>query len=176
MFSEHWVSTPAVDLMSPEGTYLRAYTEADHIADFNADRAEGSYPGFANAARDRSYDWGGTGLPAKGFVTNWVPEFTAAPDGSATAVVCYAGGVSLDGSFPDNYTIFKRTITFQRKGVAPPAHQKGPARAPLVSVFGDWYTSKFTTHPFMDPDCATNPPPVDKSPVSTPGWSDTPGV
>jgi len=175
-FSEHWVSTPAVDLMSPEGTYLRAYTEADHIADFNVDGADGSYPGFAKAARDSGYHWLHTGLPATGFQTNWVHDLTLSPDGSATAVVCYAGEVSLDGSFPDNYTIFKRTITFQRVGVAPPANQKGPGRAPLVSVFGDWYTSKFTTHPFMDPDCATNPPPVDKSPVSTPGWPNTPGV
>ncbi|KQH79218.1 hypothetical protein AO501_14205 [Mycobacterium gordonae] len=177
MFSEHWATTPAVDLMSPEGTYLRAYIEADHVADYNVDRADGSYPGFAKAARDRSYHWTGTGFPAKGFHTNWVHELTAAPDGSATAVVCYAGEVSVSGSFPDNYGIFKRTLTFQRVGQAPPANQKGPARAPLVSVFGDWYTSTFTTqYPLMDPDCATDPPPVDKSPVSTPGWPDTPGV
>ncbi|MDP7705223.1 hypothetical protein [Mycobacterium sp. TY815] len=176
-FSEHWVSTPAVDLMSPEGTYLRAYTEADHIADFNVDGADGSYPGFAKAARDSGYHWLHTGLPATGFQTNWVHDLTLSPDGSATAVVCYAGEVSLDGSFPDNYTIFKRTITFQRVGVAPPANQKGPGRAPLVSVFGDWYTSKFDTlYPVMDPDCATNPPPIDKGPVSTPGWPNTPGV
>lgn len=78
------------------------------------------------------------------------------------------------GSFPDHYNIYKRTITYQWIGVAPPANQKGRARAPLVSVFGDRYTNKFTTHPFMDPDCATNPPPIDKSPVSTPGWPDPP--
>ena len=102
MFSEHWATTPAVDLMSPEGTYLRAYIEADHVADYNVDRADGSYPGFAKAARDRSYHWTGTGFPAKGFHTNWVHELTANPDGSATAVVCYAGEVSVSDSFPDN--------------------------------------------------------------------------
>ncbi|MBX9642177.1 MAG: hypothetical protein K2X97_21400 [Mycobacteriaceae bacterium] len=177
MFSEHWLATPAVDLMSPEGTYLRAFTEADHVADFNPERAKGSYPGFVQAVRDHSYDWSGTGLPAKGFHTNWVRELKVAPDGSAVAVVCYAGGVTINGSFPENYNFFKQVITFQRAGVSPPANQKGPARAPLSSVFGGWYTSNFdTSYPPMDPDCATNPPPVDKSPVSTPGWPETPGV
>lgn len=173
LYAEHWVVTPAVDLMSSEGTYIRAYTEANHVADDNVDRAEGSYPGFAKAARDRSYDWLGTGLPAKGFYTNWVLNFAVAPDGSATATVCYAGEVSLNGSFPDNYGIFKRTITFQRTGVAPPSNQKGPARAPVASVFGDWYTSKFLSmYPPWDPECAADPPPVDKGPVSSPGWPD----
>ncbi|OBK30549.1 hypothetical protein A5634_15870 [Mycobacterium asiaticum] len=176
-FSEHWVATPAVDLMSPEGTYIRAYAEADRVADYNVGRAEGSYPGFAKAARDRRHHWLGTGFPAKGFSTNWVHDFKAGPEGSATAVVCYAGEVSLSGSLPDNYGILKRAIEFQRVGAAPPASQKGVARAPLVSVFGDWYTSKFNTlYPVMDPECATDPPPVDKGPVSTPGWPDQPGV
>lgn len=176
LFSEHWVATPAVDLMSPEGTYLRAYTEADHVADFNFGRADGSYPGFATAAQDHHYR-AGWGQSAEGFFTNWVHDLSLASDGSATAVVCYAGNVAVSGSFPDNYSFFKRTVTFQRVGVSPPANQKGPARAPLVSVFGDWYTSKFELGgPGMDPDCATNPPPIDKSPVSTPGWPDHPGV
>ncbi|WP_155769325.1 hypothetical protein [Mycobacterium asiaticum] len=163
--------------MSPEGTYIRAYIEADQVANFNVDRAKGSYLGFAGAARDSGYDWVGTGFPAKGFHTNWVREFRVAPDGSATAVVCFAGEVSVSGDFPDNYNIFKRTMVFQRVGSSPPVNQKGPARAPLVSVFGDWYTSNFITrYPLMDPDCATDPPPVDKSPVSTPGWPDQLGV
>jgi hypothetical protein len=176
LFSEHWITTPAVDLMSPEGTYLRAYIEADHVASNNVGRAEGSYPGFAKAARD-PHHWMGTELPAKGFFTNWVHELTLAPDGSATAAVCSAGQVTVSGSFPDNYSIFKDTLTFQRVGVSPPANQKGAARAPLVSVFGDWYTSKSEWgRPLMDPECASNPPPVDKGPVSTPGWPDHPGV
>ncbi|TDK97685.1 hypothetical protein EI067_11650 [Mycobacterium paragordonae] len=173
-FSEHWFATPAVDLMSAEGTYIRAYIEGDHVASNNVDRADGSYPGFATAAHDRSFNWLGTGLPSKGFFTNWVHELTLAPDGSAVAVVCYAGAVDVE--FPNDYGIFKRTITFQRAGAAPPADQKGTARAPLVSVFGNWYTSNFETGPFMDPDCATNPPPVDKSPVPTPGWPDHPAM
>jgi hypothetical protein len=177
MFSEHWVATPAVDLMSREGTYLRAFTEADHVADFNTETAKGSYPGFARAVPHHSYDWAGTGFPAKGFHTNWVRELTVADDGSAVAVVCYAAGVTINGSFPDNYSFFKQVITFQRTGAPPPVNQKGPARAPLVSVFGDWHTTEFNKkYPPMDPDCATNPPPVDKSPVSTPGWPATPEV
>lgn len=176
-FSEHWVSTPAVDLMSPEGTYIRAYIEGDHIADFNRGKAEGSYPGFAKAAEDRGgYPFTGTGLISTGFHTNWVHEFDSVPDGSATAVVCYAANVTLNGTFPKNYTIFKRTFVFQRVGVAPPKNQRGPGRAPLVSVFGDWYTTSFKTHPFMDPECVADAIPVDKSPGATPGWPDAPPV
>src|SRR5215813_6110601 len=45
-YVDHWVSTPAIDLMSPDGTFIRAFAEADDVRIFNIDGKKGSYPGF----------------------------------------------------------------------------------------------------------------------------------
>lgn len=170
-YSDHWVQTPAVDLMSPEGTYIRAYVEGYDVAIFNIDKAAGSYPGYAKANHTNNIGLG-SGAEAIGYNTRWILGFAVHQDNSVTAEVCYSGSVTASGE--DSPGSSKLTLKFQRVGASPPANQRGTARAPLTSVFGDWYTTYYGLNsPDAKPDptpCMESMPPIDKSPVSTPGW------
>lgn len=174
-YSDHWIATPAVDLMSSDGTYIRAYAEADMLRIFTPHGSEGSYPGFAEANHYRNRSVGGGNLPAIGWAVYWVVAFTPQPDNSVTATICSFNSITPQGPLAAGDGLIK-TLKYQRRGTPPPAHQKGPARAPAVSVFGDWYTTVYGSDTpdgnelDFTPCATTKPTTFDKSPTPTPGW------
>jgi hypothetical protein len=169
-YVDHWVPTPALDLMSPDGTFIRAFAEADELRIFNMHEAKGSYPGFAEASRIKHVT-GGSGMPASGFAVRWVLDFAVQPDGTATANVCEISAISPDGP-PPNPSILKSTMTYHRTGAPPPSDQFGPARAPASSVFGEWYASSYggPIDGAAVAPCLQSKPDVGANPDNSPGW------
>src|SRR6476620_3981708 len=93
LYVDHWVPTPAVDLMSADGTFVRAFAEADEVRIFNLDAKKGSYPGFSKA--DRTENWsGGGGEDISGLWVGLVINFAVLPDGSASATVCEISSIT----------------------------------------------------------------------------------
>lgn len=177
-YSEHWVPTPAVDLMSADGTFVRAFVEAEDVWFFNLDPMKDSYPGFNDAypghPKNRAYGSDNESRDEYGFATRWILNFTLKPDDIVVATVCTFESInSWNKFFPH---VRAEILTYRRVGASPPINQKGAARAPAVSVFGDWYAvsyegvfgpdKKFDPTPCSPP----NQPSIDKGPVSTPGW------
>jgi hypothetical protein len=175
-YVDHWVPTSAVDLMSSDGTFIRAFAEADVLRIFNADDKKGSYPGFVQADRTKSFS-GGSGMPVSGFAVHWVLQFSSQPDGTATADVCEISSITPDGPSPDP-DVLKYTLTYHKTGEAPPANQQGPARAPATSVFGGWYATDYSgqspaTKQYLEP-CLQSKPTVGPNPDNSPGWPAAP--
>jgi hypothetical protein len=171
-YADHWIATPAVDLMSPDGTFIRAFAEGDSVRQFNIDAKKGSYPGYDRADRTGNRAGGG-GQDVYGYAIRWVNEFTVLPDGSVTARVCSLTSITPDRSVHEG--LLNETLKYRRDGVAPPADQHGAARAPAVDVFGGWHATEYSapvpiTEESLQP-CRQTTPPVDKKNVDTePGW------
>lgn len=174
-YSDQWVSTPAVDLMSADGTFIRAFFEAVDVQRNNSNGMKGSYPGFSKANETGRNDSDvGDDEDIYGYAGRWVLNFTINPDNTATAIVCEYMSVKTDTR---EANIGESDIlTYRRVGAAPPTDQKGPARAPATSVFGDWYASgyEFLQSPDVKKNATgclpPNQPPIDKGSVSMPGW------
>ena len=171
-YVDHWVSTPAIDLMSPDGTFIRAFAEADDVRIFNIDGKKGSYPGFVGADRTNQRAGGGGG-EWFGYAIRWINEFQLLPNGSATAQVCSLHSITPDGSVHEG--LLNETLKYQRVGASPPGDQHGPARAPAVSVFGDWQATEYSapvpiTKESLEP-CERTTPAIEKDNVDmAPGW------
>ncbi len=168
-YSDHWAPTPPVDLMSADGTFIRAFAEADDVRLYNNNAAKGSYPGFDHANQTSRNNIGG-GSDEYGFTTRWVHDFTANPDSTATATVCSYVSINPQNDFLP--FLLADVLTYHRKGQGPPANQKGPGRAPAVSVFGDWYATSYESMRDSPNPCSSDQPPIDKGADSTPGWPD----
>ena len=96
-FVDHWAQTP--DLMSADGTLIRAFAEADEVRIFNLDAKKGSYPGFSKA--DRTENWSGAGGDdVFGYALRCVINFAVLPDGSASAAVCEISSITPGGHRP----------------------------------------------------------------------------
>lgn len=182
-YSEHWASTPALDLMSPDGTFVRAFVEADRLQIHNSDEVKGSYPGYARADRPVNDNMGGTGRPQVGYANNWVLDFTVNPDNTATADVCVTESINSAGTDAEGGAV--KTLHYRRDGQSPPANQRGPNRAPQVSVFGDWKAVSYDlTRRYLTPDGHWDIRPCfwenkmsnDKSVVPVPGWPNVEGA
>lgn len=78
-YTDHWVPTPAVNLTSPDGTFIRAFVEGNAVRQFNIDMKQRSYPGYAAADRT-SNRAGGDGQPFCGYSIHWINRLTATPD------------------------------------------------------------------------------------------------
>jgi len=167
-YSEHWAPTPAVDLMSADGTFIRAFAEGDDVRLFNIDAAKGSYPGFDHANQTSRNNIGG-GSDEYGFTTRWVSDFTNKPDNTASATICTYSSINPQNEFLP--FLVADVLTYHRKGKEPPTNQKGPERAPTVSVFGDWYATSYESIRTNPNSCTSDQPPIDKSADSTPGWT-----
>lgn len=172
-WSEHWSATPAVDLMSADGTFIRAYSEADYVRVHNSRGGSGSYPGFSLANHTGQVASAPSG-DEYGYYTRWVASLTQSSDQEVTATICTLGaiGASID-SIPPPY-IRMLTLTYRREGNPPPTNQHGNSRAPDESVFGDWiatgYRSVNSDRPLELSPCLSNQPPIDNGPMSSPGW------
>jgi len=77
-YVDHWVSTPAVDLMNPDGTFIRAFAEADDVRIFNIDGKKRSYPGFVGADRTNQRAGGGGG-EWFGYAIRWITSSRCCP-------------------------------------------------------------------------------------------------
>jgi hypothetical protein len=170
-----WIANPTVDLMSPEGTFIRGLTESwvqafaqpgEHVDALRA----GGYPGFEHAFNN-AWDpkgWAGNGYFGDARVgTDYFEVIEAHRDGAnLSATVCnyasmtatkvsgdeWGGPGARSGQFatmtfgPDP----KLTADVQR---APLPQQMGPARKPIDNVFGTWITTDWHGLKDGDPRC-----------------------
>jgi hypothetical protein len=170
-YTNHWLPTQAVDLMSADGTFIRAFAEGDTLRLFNIDEKKGSYPGFAKADSTPNRLSGGGG-EWYGYAVRWVVSLRTQPDGSAAAQVCEATSITPDGAVHEG--VSSKTLVYRREGNSPPANQKGPAPAPAVSVFGNWYATAYAAaYPVTAEtlaQCQQSRPPSDNSTDNSPGW------
>lgn len=157
-YTFRWIANPSLDLMSPEGTFVRAISESYDNANYADGRgrvalAEKGYPGFEHAENNvwDSADIGGATNPQVGTDYREVVDFRR--DGARyTAIVCsYWGGTASkqsDGTYIGRgfapvgsayaYTFGPDTSLAPDQQHLPPAQQRGPARRPSDNVFGTW--------------------------------------
>ncbi|MHA7649158.1 hypothetical protein ACX9NE_05195 [Mycobacterium sp. ML4] len=159
-----WLDNPSIDLMSPEGTFVRATVESLVRASYGRGRGneaidDGGYPGFTRAFHN-AYDpnaLGGVGDHQATYVGTGYYEVVVLrhdADGHYTAGYCYFASMTAlkepDGRYSSNGTGLVANyasdwLTFgpdpeipAERQRAPKAHQAGPARIPTDDVFGTW--------------------------------------
>ncbi|SHT83687.1 Uncharacterised protein [Mycobacteroides abscessus subsp. abscessus] len=183
-----WIPNPVADLMSPEGTFIRATMESWRAAQagqgygLDAIRA-GGYPGFDHAFNAPNTPWkpeevGGTvryERPLVGTVYYEIVALSRDGDRYKAGVCAYtsqSAGQLEDGQYSGpgpKPTNGGEWITFgpdpklsADQQHAPPAHQKGPAKRPTDNVFGTWVLFDY------DPQIATTLPQCVKFAPGTP--------
>lgn len=160
-YAFRWIANPSLDLMSPEGTFVRAIAESYRNARLSyktgrATLADKGYPGLEHA---ENHVWGSmldvggdpTIRPTVGTAYYEVVDFH--PDGERyTATVCrYSsllasksangeyvsrGSVPLGGA--EAYTFGPDPSLTPEQQRSPLAQQRGPARRPTDNMFGTW--------------------------------------
>lgn len=162
--TSRWIDNPSIDLMSPEGTFVRATVESLLRASYGRGRGteaieDGGYPGFTRAFHnaDDPNIFGGVGDHQATYVGTEYYEVIVLrhePDGRYTAGYCYFASMTAlkqpDGRYFSNGTSLVSNygagwLTFgpdpdlpAERQRAPKAHQQGPARVPSDNVFGTW--------------------------------------
>lgn len=157
-YTYRWLPNPAVDLMSPEGTFIRAVIESQDLAQWSdkkyLDAYQDGYPGYSHIAK----------MPLAAVLGGFFPEgrkiagtgfyevigLERTPTGY-TAKLCHyisrASGQDEGGKYYDPSGALGQsfTLTFgpdpyvaPAPQQAPLANQKGPARRPTQDVFGTW--------------------------------------
>ncbi|SID05155.1 Uncharacterised protein [Mycobacteroides abscessus subsp. abscessus] len=180
-----WIPNPAADLMSPEGTFIRAAMESWRAAQVGQGQgmdaiSAGGYPGFDHAFNNvwKAGEVGGTVRfehPLVGTDYYEVVALTRDGDRYKAGVCNYTsqmagqledGQYSGPGPKPMNGGEW---ITFgpdpklpADQQHAPPAQQKGPAERPTDNVFGTWVLFDY------DPRIATTLPQCVKFAPGTP--------
>ncbi|SKN50944.1 Uncharacterised protein [Mycobacteroides abscessus subsp. abscessus] len=159
-YTFRWIPNPSLDLMTPEGTFVRAISESfwsQYLAQQQgrAGLVEKGYPGVEHA---ENHVWDGLDLggnPAQPPVvgTRYYEAVEFRRDGDRyTATVCdYSGQTAQkerDGSYVSRgstptgitkaYTFGPDPALTPDQQHAPPAQQRGPARRPTDNVFGTW--------------------------------------
>ncbi|WP_301123503.1 hypothetical protein [Mycolicibacterium fortuitum] len=158
-YSIIWSDTAGLDLMSPEGTYVRASVESLDVSTSNGDRGV-AVPGFwesvtgpAKEFADSSPTYGPDG-PWVGIMRYQILQ--AADHGNSFEVivctfVAQRGTPTQDKGHPDgtyeyrnkSYPLF---LTVQRQGhTPPPSQQSGPDTFVTRPVFGTWKTVDWHT-------------------------------
>lgn len=159
--SVRWIPNPAADLMSPEGTFIRAATESWDRAwigqghGLDAIKSAG-YPGFEHAFNNvwKPEEVGGHARRSRPIVGTSYSEIVALSregDRSKAAVCSYTsqtagqledGKYSGPGSKPTEAGAW---LTFgpdpklaADQQHSPPANQRGPSERPTDNVFGTW--------------------------------------
>ncbi|WP_079634227.1 hypothetical protein [Mycobacteroides abscessus] len=156
-----WIPNPVADLMSPEGTFVRAVTESWSAAQsapgegMDAIRA-GGYPGFDHAFNNawRPEGVGGTvRYPYETVGTRYAQIVELRRDGDQfTAGVCEYGSLTA-GKLPDGtyessgsqslghaqwFTFGPDPKLPAEQQHSPMSNQRGPAKQPVDNVFGTW--------------------------------------
>ena len=183
-YSFRWVPNPALDLMSPEGTFVRAALESYRVASYSPHRGMGAiddaYPGYAAAFR-RLYDKRGpdrvfpSNSPYNGTVGTAYFEVIALEHagGRYTATVCrypeFVSGSEIGGTYShdaggpygmgDIWVFGPDPQLSAEQQQAPPGNQKGAARRPAGNVFGTWIIYPETeTTVYIGPRCLRRAP------------------
>ncbi len=160
-YSNRWIQNPAMDLMSPEGTFVRAAVESLDRVGYGrgtgiAAIADAGYPGFSRAFNNvRDPDTfglpGGKDQDEVGTMY-WEVVATRRQGDLITAGVCgygsmtagkvYGGYRSSGRQLPAGSA---RWLTFGPdhalpgiEQISPPPNQRGPRRTPVDNVFGTW--------------------------------------
>lgn len=155
--SFRWMETDAVDLMSMDGTFLRAAIESYQRA-YDVASPDGGYPGFltavADAATPSSAFNGSLRVPAIGTMYLKVVNWEQRPDAVREAWYCTYNNLvgnrnerAFDGGLP--YVVGSGETTRMAWRIEylvgpdasperPPADQYGTGGAPVDDVFGDW--------------------------------------
>ncbi|WP_244176227.1 hypothetical protein [Gordonia lacunae] len=155
--SFRWIPTNVLGLETPEGSFVRAYTESFELA-FEGQSMEWGYPGFAAASPPGTDER--IRLVASDSQTSRVvntlflrPLRREDSDDRSRLIVCRSELLSIeqrsDGGGVTWRNIGNRwaypiTIEFVRTGERlPPADQHGPQTTPFTSMFGSWQVSFF---------------------------------
>lgn len=168
-----WIPNPSIDLMSPEGTFLRATAESwTQVFLTGKDGVEAlrerTYPGFEQAFNNSdNLLFGGVKLKTLIVGTEYYEVVNFQRDGDQfIADVCtYSSQVASqtdDGKFTSggrirylhggNSFVFGPNPALQQSQQhAPPARQKGPANRPVENVFGTWVLTKSGARQMGDP-------------------------
>ncbi|MFL0158520.1 hypothetical protein [Mycobacteroides chelonae] len=167
-----WIDNHLIDLMSPEGTFLRAAVESDRLVASSPQRGysglDEGYPGYRhafNASFPAVHMVGDNAIRAG---TRFYEVKNVSKDGDRYTIhFCdYASLVAIkepDGqwrSSGSDPTVGTAVLTFgpdpklaASQQVAPKAHQRGPAAKPADNVFGTWVNFKLDTAPDWYPQC-----------------------
>ncbi|MDO3058017.1 hypothetical protein [Mycobacteroides abscessus] len=159
--SGRWIANPAIDLMSPEGTFIRAAFEswerADHSLRRDVDTVDaGGYPGFVRALGNSispALVTGGAGGGWAGTIYYEVVSFRQEGNQFVAGVCYYLSALSQNslgryerGGPPNStghwFTFGPDPAVAPDQQHEPPANQKGPALRPSGNVFGTWVITK----------------------------------
>lgn len=167
--SSRWIENPSVDLMSSEGTFIRAVVESLHAADVSLARkrdalAEGGFPGFARAFNnpglaDEYFSINNQGWSYAGTSYYEVVEYSRTGDIRKAGVCNYKSMTAAKRPGSNEYetsatpsTGFGSIFTFSPdprltpdQQISPPPHQRGPADRPSEDVFGTWIVIDMTS-------------------------------
>jgi len=172
-----WVLDPAVDLMSPESTFVRAATESFAAAWTGQGRSgldaltNSGYPGFEHAFNNigKVDQFGGPGRNdylRVGTMYTSIIGLTRQED-RYVAEICtdsrHTASQRGDGKYVMNYladSVGALTVTFgpdpklpAEEQHAPLARQKGPAARPVDNVFGTWVLFDYRAVQPANPKC-----------------------
>lgn len=161
-YNTRWIPNPSLDLMTPEGTFVRAIIESYWSTNLSYQRGRAAlldkgYPGIEHAenhifGRGDLGDFGGNSGIGTTVGTDYNEVVDFRRDGDRyTATVCTYGSLTAqerDGTFVSRgstpmgvaqaYTFGPDpTLTAQQQH-APPPQQRGPAQRPTDNVFGTW--------------------------------------
>ncbi|SKR60587.1 hypothetical protein [Mycobacteroides abscessus] len=159
--TRRWIPNSAVDLMSPEGTFIRATIESWEAAQSGPGRGmdairAGGYPGFDHALNNvrKPESVGGTvRFPNVGVGTLYreIVEFRRDGDKYTAGICTYpsqAAAQQPDGQYISNGSDdlgYGWWLTFgpdpklaAQQQHSPLSNQRGPARRPVDNVFGTW--------------------------------------
>lgn len=158
--SGRWIVNSAIDLMSSEGTFIRAAVESSErvrlslLGDIGTKDA-GGYPGFGHAlGKDISpYTLGGNGGGWVGTIYYEVVSFRQEGNQFVAGVCNYFSALSQNslgryerGGPPSStghwFTFGPDPAVASDQQREPPANQRGPALRPSGNVFGTWVITK----------------------------------
>lgn len=179
-----WSDPAGLDLMSPEGTYVRASIESLDVSAVNGN-ANAAAPGFwdtltgtAKAEAEHFFRMG-PAQPEYGIKRYEVLRKVDDRDSTTVTVCSYNQQVGHQAAAGDTYEFggtgpFSSVITFEKNGgTSPPAHQSGAETFAATPVFGSWRTTSWETGFFPDGDpCAGRPLPG----VTRGAWPQTRGT
>ncbi|MGE2717593.1 hypothetical protein ACQI4L_26330 [Mycolicibacterium litorale] len=163
-YTNRWIDNPVIDLMSPEGTFVRAAVESLDRVRFGAGQGikaieDAGYPGFTRAFNgvDDLDDVAGNARKDQAIVGTlyWEVVRFSVDQGVYTAGVCSYGSMAATKVWNGYKSSGRRSsgsarvISFRPDPTIPPdqqrapkSHQRGPAGSPVNDVFGTWVLSE----------------------------------
>lgn len=165
-----WTDPAGVDLMSPEGTYIRASVESLDVSATNGN-ADAAAPGFwdtlsGNATKEAGDFFAmGPAQPEYGIKRYEILDKVDSANSTTVTVCSYnqqvghhkdAEEYEFGGTGP-----FGLVLTIEKVGdKPPPARQSGPETFMMTKVFGSWRTTSWQVGYFSGGDpCAGRPLP-----------------